>query len=356
MPTASFTSEVQMAPPPGEFLPPNSHTSLPDLATCEGAEKGGKSTPIALELFAGSCKLSKCLKAHGFLAYGIDHLKCKNRVGPCVVLNLTSAKGQQFVLTALESGQVACVPMAPPCGTSSRARERKISQRLRAIGVPEPKPLRSPQYPWGFPWLKGRDKLRVDAANECYRFVARVFELCCKLGVPAFIENPKGSRMWEVPCIEVLFSLDGVAFTVFDSCMHGGSRDKGTGLLHNCPELVALSAKCDGSHTHKKWGVGRSFGRFKFDTAEEAEYPLLLCQRIARLFAQAAIRNGWHVSTEPRGQPAHKMVPAHWKVAGGRQPRGRAVANLLPEDFQVVSVVVDLPTFQRFQHRSGRAS
>lgn len=271
------------------------------------------------------------------------------------MLNLTSAKGQQFVVKTLQSGQVACVPMAPPCGTSSRARERKISHRLRSIGVPEPKPLRSPQHPWGFPWLTGRDKLRVEAANECYRFVARVFTLCCQLNIPIFIENLKGSRMWEVPCIEVLFQLDNVHFTVFDSCMHGGSRDKGAGLLHNCPELVALSAKCDGTHTHKKWGVGRVLGRFKFDTSEEAEYPLLLCQRIARLFAQAAIRAGWPVSVEPRGQPAHKVVPAHWKVAGGRQPRGRAAANLLPEDFQVVAVQVDVQEFQRFQHRTGRS-
>ena len=203
VPSNSFTSPVQMASSPREFLPPNGLTSSPDFATSDGVKKSGVSTPIALELFAGSCKLSKCLKAHGFLAYGIDHVKCKNRVGPCVVLDLTSTKGQEFVLASLESGQVGCVPMAPPCGTSSRARERKISRRLRSIGVPEPKPLRSPQYPWGFPWLTGRDKLRVDAANECYRFVSKVFELCCRLGIPAFIENPKGSRMWEVPCMAI---------------------------------------------------------------------------------------------------------------------------------------------------------
>ena len=29
--------------------------------------------PIAFEMFAGSCKLSKCVKSHGFAALGIDH-------------------------------------------------------------------------------------------------------------------------------------------------------------------------------------------------------------------------------------------------------------------------------------------
>ena len=126
---------------------------VPSLATDDSVQKSGASTPVALELFAGSCKLSKCLKFHGFLAYGVDHKKCKNRVGPCVVLDLTKGRGQAFVKDSLKSGQVACVPMAPPCGTSSRARERKLSRRLRALGVPEPKPLRSAQFPMGFPWF-----------------------------------------------------------------------------------------------------------------------------------------------------------------------------------------------------------
>ena len=139
-----------------------------DLATDDSVQKCGSSTPVALELFAGSCKLSKCLKFHGFLAYGVDHKKCKNRVGPCVVLDLAKGRGQAFIRETLQSGQVACVPMAPPCGTSSRVRERKLSKRLRALGVKEPKPLRSSQHPMGFPWLQGKDKLRVQLTNECY--------------------------------------------------------------------------------------------------------------------------------------------------------------------------------------------
>ena len=91
----------------------------------------------ALELLAGSCKL-----CHGFLAHGVDHKRCKNCVGPCVVLDLTSKKGQKFVEESLLHGKVACAAMAPPCGTSSRAREKKLSRRLRALGVPELPPLR----------------------------------------------------------------------------------------------------------------------------------------------------------------------------------------------------------------------
>lgn len=170
-------------------------------------KKREKVSPCALELFAGSCKLSKCLKSHGFAAFGIDHQKCKNRVGPCVVMDLTKKSSRKFILTMLSTGKVEAVPMAPPCGTSSRARERPIPRRLRRLGVPEPKQLRSSQYPEGFPWLKGRDYLRVRLANDCYETVSQVFQECHRRGIPCFIENPGNSRMWEVPCIAKLFKL-----------------------------------------------------------------------------------------------------------------------------------------------------
>ena len=312
------------------------------------------STPGALELFAGSCKLSKCLKSHGFLAHGIDHKKCKNCVGPCVVLDLTRKKGQKFVEESLLHGKVACMPMAPPCGTSSRAREKKLSRRLLALGVPEPKPLRGDDHPLGFPWLEGRDLRRVQLANQCYEFVARIFRMCIEFDVPCFIENPKGSRMWDIPYIRTLFDLPGVHFSVFHSCMHGGQRDKATALLHNCVDLCQLELLCDGQHTHKAWGASKTLTGVKFDTSEEAEYPLLLCQRISRLFAQACLRRGWQVQVDPRAAPAVKVIPATWKIAGGRQPRGRAAPNLIREDLQVVSCDVNLNQFPFFKNKSGR--
>lgn len=56
--TASFTADVQMAPLPCEFLPQNrDSTSMPDLATCDGAKKGGMSTPIALSCLLGPANL-----------------------------------------------------------------------------------------------------------------------------------------------------------------------------------------------------------------------------------------------------------------------------------------------------------
>ena len=99
----------------------------------DSVQSGTKNSPCALELFAGSCKLSKALKSHGFAAFGIDHQKCKNRVGPCVIMDLSKKSSRVFIKKMLKSGRVGAVPMAPPCGTSSRARERPIPRRLRRL-------------------------------------------------------------------------------------------------------------------------------------------------------------------------------------------------------------------------------
>lgn len=298
-------------------------------------------SPCALELFAGSCKLSKCLKLHGFAAYGIGHQKCKNRVGPCVVMDLSKKSSRRFLKKMIQSGKVAVMPMAPPCGTSSRARERPIPKRLRLKGVPQPRQLRSAKFPLGFEWLRGTDAMRVKLANQCFETVSEVFKECVFQGVFTFIENPANSRMWDIPYIRELMKLPGVQFTVFHSCMHGGDRDKLTGILHNCPQLCTLALRCNGLHKHKPWSVSKSLtGQWKFDTSSEAEYPLVLCVRMARAFAEACIAAGWAVHPEPRAAPSAKVIPSKWKVASGRQPRGRRAPQLLPEDGQVVQVQV----------------
>lgn len=256
-------------------------------------------------------------------------------------MDLTKKSSRAFISTMLRTGRVAAVPMAPPCGTSSRARERPLPARLKRLGVPEPKQLRSAQHPLGFPWLTGTSKLRVNLANECYTTVAIVFTLCVELAIAAFIENPANSRMWDVPCIKKLFDLPGVYFTVFHACMHGGARDKLTALLHTCPHLCRLEVRCDKQHQHQPWTISRTIqGGWQFDTSAEAEYPLLLCSRMASALAEFAITQGWVVHAEPNRVSAAKFIPSQWKIAAGRQPRGRKSRSILPEDGQVVTIEV----------------
>ena len=119
----------------------------------DSVQSGAKNSPCALELFAGSCKLSKTLKSHGFSAFGIDHQKCKNRVGPCVIMDLSKKSSRVFIKKMLKSGRVGVVPMAPPCGTSSRARERPIPSA--AARSPPTEAAAQFPLPTGLPVVEG---------------------------------------------------------------------------------------------------------------------------------------------------------------------------------------------------------
>jgi len=55
------------------------------------------------------------------------------------------------------------------------------------------------------------------------------------------------------------------------------------GIQRPSPKLFeSLAIKCDGSHTHASWGVWKTHGSWKFDTADEAVYPKLLVQRMVQ--------------------------------------------------------------------------
>ena len=93
--------------------------------------------------------------------------------------------------------------------------------------------------------------------------------------------------MWELgPFIEL---LDVATFYDFDACMHGGSRDKRTSFLSSL-DLSDLCLDCDGNHWHTEWGVTEDG---TFATANEAEYPTLLCQHVSLILLSYAQSQGF---------------------------------------------------------------
>ena len=120
--------------------------------------------------------------------------------GPCVVMDLTKKSSRKFLRQVISSGKVGAVPMAPPCGTSSRAREKPIPARLKRLRSAAAKAFAQLSVPHlGFHGCVGQTWFECVLANECYETVAEIFELCVLLGIPAFIENPATSRMWGSP-------------------------------------------------------------------------------------------------------------------------------------------------------------
>ena len=278
----------------------------------------------AFEVFCGAAGLTLNLTKAGFDALGVDHKGNKDKPkGRCLWIDLSTKRGQDDLRKMVLHDTVAYVHFAPPCGTASRARDRR---RLNADGTPaklDPKPLRSDQYPDGLPSLVGQDLERVNTANELYRFVAVLCSELSAKGIAWTVENPKNSRMWDTKWFRWLSRAKANGQlnynrVTFDMCMHGGSRPKATTfLVSDDVDLSSMELSCDNSHPHKPWGLVKESGCV-FATAEERNYPDLLCKRLAANMAK-------HFGVSP---PKQKDQVA--KVAANEQPRRRH-PPLVPE-------------------------
>ena len=164
---------------PGEPTPKRARLStpvnLPPVHNSEGSRPSGIdpapgkkihathgiliSEYVCIEVCAGSAKLSRAFKDVGFATIPIDWANNRHtsRVR-CLQMDLTRPESKLLFDQLVDAGNIAYVHFAPPCGTGSKARERPISAADRLRGAPEPKQLRSDEYPLGFPWLQGVDK------------------------------------------------------------------------------------------------------------------------------------------------------------------------------------------------------
>lgn len=245
---------------------PSSFKELP-----EGVATKSSRRPIILELCAGSARLSAACASDGFTSISVDYEGNRHKSWHHVLeLDLRLPSSWDTLRKIVVMHDVVFVHIAPPCGTSSRARERPMS-----AGEWGPPPLRSSSHPWGLPFLSPKDRRRVEQANILYRHIAEFCRFLSNRNIKWSIENPRRSYLWELgPFIEL---LDVATFYDFDACMLEGTRDKRTSFLSSL-DMSDICLDCDGGHDHAAWGIQEDG---TFATAQEAEYPSLLCQTIS---------------------------------------------------------------------------
>ena len=304
---------------------------------------------FTVELCCGSAGLTASLTTAGFTGIAVDHES--NRHQPAVQvtkLDLSKTASWEVLDHMLQVQPIIYVHAAPPCGTASRARERKVPQALRDRGAPNPKPLRSDTFPMGLPSLKGTDLDKVEAANFIYVNMARFLRNCHKKGVRISLENPRNSYMWQFEEMRSLAALPGMRFVNFQNCMHGGKRAKWSSWLTNEESMCVLEMACNDEHEHEPWGAYQdSNSVWKFHSALEAEYPKLLCNRVAAIIKAVAQRQG--VLMTPSAKKSEvaevfKLAAARFRAAAGRQPRGKRYPEVVPE-FSAVSLVKRDPSW-----------
>ena len=150
-----------------------------------------REAPLFIEACCGCALLSASVSQMGFDTLPIDFHGNKHR--PFVhVIELDLRK--QSTWTFLEHLVLTRRPFhfhgAPPCGTASRARDKPLSDDQHG-----PPPLRSEEYPMGFPWITGVWKDKLNSANAIYIFVAAFCFWLNTLNVGWSIENPGRSYL-----------------------------------------------------------------------------------------------------------------------------------------------------------------
>ena len=207
------------------------------------------------------------------------------------------------------------VMCTPPCNTFSRAR----SSWQRSPG---PTPIRSKEWPRGFPWLEGWKKEEAERGNL---FIDKTFEVtqkCCKAKTGWIVEHPEDlgktsngdwpaslwqdSRWYQVP--------SHLATWAIYQCQYGAETSKPTRFISDLPGARNLpypgwpkftkNGKYRGPlpqscpHTTHEPLLGRTEDG-KFKTSPAANYPGELCRALAQLIMGSLKRGGTISFTKP---------------------------------------------------------
>ena len=182
---------------------------------------------------------------------------------------------------------------APNCASFSRSREIPIPGALR-----RPLPLRSFEFPRGFPHLTGHPKARVDrdtemadlAAIECHRALdSRCFFL---------LESPGNAYTWHLSLWISLGERDSVFDVLHHSCMFPDcTRRKFQRIRTNIKGLASVGLLCASKEICSRTGqphesfapVVSAEGRIlSFPVRGESEYSAGLCSEQAKAIVETA--------------------------------------------------------------------
>ena len=306
---------------------------------------------VCIELCAGSAGFSQALKNLGFAVIPIDWTRNRQRpLVRCLQLDLTATMARKIFLDILDSNRVVFVHAAPPCGTGSRARERPISHELKLLGAPEPKPLRSNEFPSGLPNLSGTDLERVSSANRIYAFCAFAAYECLKREILLSDENPTNAYLWLIPPWPDLLVDPRIEANDHQVCMLGGRRAKWSRWMATKGLFTTMRPICDNSHElpHLPWGFVDDALKpgWNFASADEAAYPKELCCRAAQLVHSKCVDAGFVPVPLTLDDPGltNRQSKLLNRSATGKLPRGRTLPQLVAEFEEVFETVTFAPS------------
>ena len=279
-----------------------------------------------LDLFSGAAGVAKALaKKYRVWVLSFDWEHCSSE-------NLLDEGIRKKIVAMLNEGCFLGAGLAPECGSFSRAVTPAVRDRV---------------YPMGKPDISPAMQLKVDRGNAHAEFSLTVVQLCLKLGLSYWLENPDGSFLWLQPkWVASRLALMENAYR-FDMCRYLTVWRKRTRIATNT-SLAGLRELCTGDHTHVVLRGRSSFHRDNWTHVAQV-YPQRLCHRIA-----AAVAEFSHL--QPVGQLRRKLDISGCAKSAPRigeakhpRPRTRPLISRDPDDL-TGTLLVEPVTF-RLQHR-----
>ena len=241
-------------------------------------------TRIILELFSGAGGLSSKLRAKGWgvLALDIKFGEHHNILRPEIF---------RVICGWISSGAIAAVWLGTPCSTWSAALH----------GPPDSGwcRLRSAQHIFGLPNLNEQNQIRCRIGNQLMRRSAVVLSKCGSLRIPAFLENPHSSFLWQAPQIRRIMNNEKCSSIVYDACGFGARWRKRTRVLTlHAPNNPSLSRLCRGRRGCCSFSdrphitlTGKDPISRRLWTKIAEPYPTPMCTAFAQFVSNAIIRS-----------------------------------------------------------------
>ena len=284
----------------------------------------------AVEVYSGTAGLTAALRRVGLVhSLGVDAYITKQVKAPVVRLDLTTSSGVELLWKILQHPRVAFVHLGPPCGTSSRARDIRRKKR------PDPKPLRSAQFPDGLPTLQGVSAKRVQAANQLYSLAGQFFLGAHRM---AFYVHWKtqfapicGKRRIFLNTLDRYMTCAKFAFTT--ACMErlGRSTQNFCAIIQ---PFTPWPRQCDGAHPHLPWGHTGA----QWATSLEVEYPHALCHTIAQVCHRLLLEVGVVDVPTQMQQDNNLALTSSSRAVTGSQPRGKKLHPLMRQYSCIIKI------------------
>ena len=307
-----------------------------DVSSAAPSASGSTKNPaelLVIELCAGRAVLSGAAEELGFRSLGVDNNPCRAPGKKLLRLDLADpcSIDQLIELVSAEQSSIALVFISLPSGTASVSRGKHIEKWAKQ-GFQLPVALRSKDFPDMLPGLSRKDGRRVEEANQLYSETARLVIEVQRRGILVAIENPDSSMYWETSFFQSIRMQCQGYFTRFHVCCHGGDRPRLLRLWSSLNVFAKLEARCDQRHFHRPWKPRLAGKKIQFVTADEATYPVLLCQRLV-----AAVADHLRLPTFAANPQVLDLQSKGSRVALGQQPRGTGIGPLVAEFSHFIS-------------------